>query len=705
MKKEINIPVQKSTEILVVEDSITQATQIKHLLENSHYKVSVAKNGKQAMERLSRHKPSLIISDILMPEMNGYDLCKRIKSNKNTENIPVILLTRLTDTEEIIEGLSCGADSFITKPYNEEHLLSSIEKFISDEYNPDQKKVPFGVQIIYKGEKRLIQTEQQNVIKLMLNIYEGAIYQNENLVQTQEELRLLNDRLESLVKERTEKLEAQNALLKALINSPGKVMIFSLNADYCYITFNEKYRFEMKKKWGADIQIGNNLLKFIHNPELRDKTKNSIDRVLNGETFSEVQYQPAEDLYYEFNWNPILQRKEIIGATVFIIDITDIKRAEEKLKISEQYFRKIFEDGSISMALLDSSFHFTDINASFTSYLGYTKEEIVKMTFSDISDKEHLDHDIKQVTTLMKGEIPFYRTEKRYKTKNNEWIWGLVQVCILVDNKGDFLSFLVTIDNITDRKKAEDDLLLKNQQLIEVNAAKDKFFSIIAHDLKSPFQGLLHLTRMMADANEKLTIAELTDFSKSLNESANNLYQLLGNLLEWAMIQNSSINFTPKELNLTAIVLQTIDLMNERAFQKGITIIPEVSENQTIYADERMVEAILRNLISNAVKFTNKDGIIRVRSENNENEKIEIYVSDTGIGMSDDKLKKLFRIDGEIGTTGTAGELSTGLGLILCKEFIEKHGGNILVESKPGLGSTFSFTLPSSSMILNMQSR
>ena len=133
MKKEKRIPLQRPVEILIVEDSLTQATQLKHLLESNHYKVSVAQNGRQAMDKLTKHKPSLVISDILMPEVNGYELCKKIKSNKNTEDIPVILLTRLSDPEEIIEGLSCGADSFITKPYNEKHLLSNIEKNSIDE--------------------------------------------------------------------------------------------------------------------------------------------------------------------------------------------------------------------------------------------------------------------------------------------------------------------------------------------------------------------------------------------------------------------------------------------------------------------------------------------------------------------------------------------------------------------------------------------
>jgi signal transduction histidine kinase/PleD family two-component response regulator len=195
------------TDILIVEDSATQAAQIKYLLESHHYKVEVAQNGQQALVWLSKHKPSLVISDIVMPEINGFELCEKIKSDESTEDIPVILLTSLSDSDEVIEGLSCGADSFITKPYNKEYLISNIEKILSEKATPEFKKDALGIEISYSGKKKLIRTEPQKVIKLLLNIYQGAIHQNNELIQTRDELRLLNERLEDLVEERTKELK------------------------------------------------------------------------------------------------------------------------------------------------------------------------------------------------------------------------------------------------------------------------------------------------------------------------------------------------------------------------------------------------------------------------------------------------------------------------------------------------------------------
>jgi signal transduction histidine kinase/PleD family two-component response regulator len=203
------------TDILIVEDSATQAAQIKYLLESHHYKTEIACDGQQALVWLSKHKPSLVISDIVMPEMNGFELCEKIKSDERTENIPVILLTSLFDPDEVIEGLSCGADSFITKPYNKEYLVSNIKKILAEKVTPGSGRDALGIEINYGGKKRLIRTGQQKVIKLLLSIYQGAIYQNNELIQTRDELKILNERLEDLVEERTKELKKDEEKIRA----------------------------------------------------------------------------------------------------------------------------------------------------------------------------------------------------------------------------------------------------------------------------------------------------------------------------------------------------------------------------------------------------------------------------------------------------------------------------------------------------------
>jgi PAS domain S-box-containing protein len=269
----------KLREILVAEDSATQAIQIKHLLENNGYKVIVTSDGKNAVNSLKKNKPALVISDIVMPEINGYELCKSIKSNIETSQIPVILLTRLKDPEEIIEGLSCGADSFITKPYVDSYLLSHIEKLLSEETSPDSKKVEFGTEIIFRGKKHFIQAEQQNVIKLMLNIYEGAIQQNEKLIQTQEELRLLNAKLESFVEDRTNDLFEEIKLSKEIAQS--------------YKTSEEKYRTLFENSTVGIYRTTPDGRVLLANPALVKMLGYSSFKELSNRNLEEMGFEPS----------------------------------------------------------------------------------------------------------------------------------------------------------------------------------------------------------------------------------------------------------------------------------------------------------------------------------------------------------------------------------------------------------------------------
>ena len=221
-------------DILVVEDSATQAARIRYLLESYNYKVEVSENGQNALEWLSKHEPSLVISDIVMPEMNGFELCEKIKSNVRSMNTPVILLTALSDPEEVIEGLSCGADSFVTKPFNKDYLISNIEKLIKENANPDFKNANVGIEINYNGKKRLIRTGQQRAVKLLLSIYEGAVHQNNELIQIRDELRLLNEQLEDLVNEKTQTLEViefKNSQIKYSIDYAYTIQAALLNTN------------------------------------------------------------------------------------------------------------------------------------------------------------------------------------------------------------------------------------------------------------------------------------------------------------------------------------------------------------------------------------------------------------------------------------------------------------------------------------------
>ena len=243
-------------------------------------------------------------------------------------------------------------------------------------------------------------------------------------------------------------------------------------------------------------------------------------------------------------------------------------------------------------------------------------------------------------------------------------------------------------------KKAEAEIKTKNEELLKTNSEKDKFFSIIAHDLRSPLHGLLGLTEMMANGTEVFTETEMFEQSKHLYSSVSNLNKLIENLFEWAQIQRGVMSFNPKEFALESVVQRSIDALYQSAAQKSIAIKNEIEEGVNIIADEKMIETVLRNLLSNAVKFTKRGGLVVIKTKNQDNKSIEISVSDNGVGIPDSKLKRLFKVEEKVGSKGTEGELSTGLGLLLCKEFVVKNGGKIWVESNLARGSIFTFSLP-----------
>ena len=368
-------------------------------------------------------------------------------------------------------------------------------------------------------------------------------------------------------------------------------------------------------------------------------------------------------------------------------DITERKLAEEAMHAKMEELDRFFKTNLDLLCIADTDGYFHRLNLEWEKTLGYTLQELEGKKFLDFVHPDDFEATLAAIADLSSQKEVLNFTN-RYRSKDGiyRWIeWRSIPAGKLI---------YAAARDITERKHAEAEIKKTNEELTKLNAEKVKFFSIIAHDLRSPLSGFLGLSEVMVDDSQILSQTELADFSQLLNESAKNLSQLLENLLEWAQMQKGSISYIPKELSLSITVSENIEQINQRAIQKGITIRSEVPENQKVLADERMINTILRNLLSNAVKFTRKDGKITVKSKTISNDMIEISVHDSGVGISDNNVEKLFKIDEKVSMKGTEGEPSTGLGLLLCKEFVEKHGGRIWVESELGKGSTFSFSLP-----------
>jgi PAS domain S-box-containing protein len=247
--------------------------------------------------------------------------------------------------------------------------------------------------------------------------------------------------------------------------------------------------------------------------------------------------------------------------------------------------------------------------------------------------------------------------------------------------------------DVTLRKHAENALKGNERKLHQLNIDKDRFISILGHDLKSPFNNILGLSEALKEDINNLNKDEIQVFANNINKTARITNYLLEDILMWARSQQGKISFNPQELNFKDICKNVLEILNPGAFVKNITIKYSTLDNIRVYADIDMLKTIMLNLVTNAIKFTNNGGRISINAEKNSGNVI-IVVSDNGVGIKDDDLPRLFNISEVFTSKGTAKETGTGLGLLLCKEFVEKHGGTIWVESEVGKGSDFKFTLP-----------
>lgn len=249
-------------------------------------------------------------------------------------------------------------------------------------------------------------------------------------------------------------------------------------------------------------------------------------------------------------------------------------------------------------------------------------------------------------------------------------------------------------------------IAIRNARLYELeknlNRDKDKFFSIISHDLRTPFNGLMNYSQLMIELIDTLTQDDIIEMSRTIHEQAKATYNLLNNLLAWSQIQRGRIKYKPQPIQLSGLAQSTVTLLKEMAENKGIDLAASIDETIFIMADENMIDMVIRNLTSNALKFTSEGGqvLLSAKPAIVNRQMVEVCIKDTGVGISQEDIKKLFKIDSHHTTQGTSQEEGTGLGLILCQEMIIKNGGNIWVESELDKGTAVKFTVPISVSVL-----
>ncbi|MFC2090170.1 PAS domain S-box protein [Bacteroidota bacterium] len=364
--------------------------------------------------------------------------------------------------------------------------------------------------------------------------------------------------------------------------------------------------------------------------------------------------------------------------------------ALSELRESEKRYRSLFDNMNDAVCIIDADHRIIDANQEACDLHEYPLEELKGMSISELvyePDKETSDEYFDQLDR--NGSYKFY--EGRIKSKSGTIKWIQVNSTAII-NDGKVIGAQDIIRDITERK--ENEILLKKtvERLDELNKMKDTLFTIISHDLRSPFNSILGLSELVVLHPEKYDVEKLQERMETINTTAKNVYHLLENLLSWAKTQIGSISFAPKKVVLNEIVDKTLQFVKEDAVRKNIQIKKNYNPKIELLGDENMLSLVLRNLISNAIKFTHPQGIIDLTARK-EHSRVIIKVSDPGLGMNKEKLQTIFTTSIN-SSMGTNKEKGSGIGLMLCKEFVELQGGVIQVESEEGKGSTFTITLP-----------
>jgi PAS domain S-box-containing protein len=397
-------------------------------------------------------------------------------------------------------------------------------------------------------------------------------------------------------------------------------------------------------------------------------------------------------IWLEGNYSVIFDlQKNIIGLFGIQVDITDRINYETTLKESELRFRTLYENAAIGLYRTTPEGKIVMANPALIKMLGYlSHEDISKM---NAKKDFYFDTDSRsKIVEKIEGIGGITGEESTWHTKDGTIIHVRENARAVRNNEGKILFYEGTIEDITERKLAIEALIESERKLRETNSTKDKFFSIIAHDLRSPFQGLLGIANILVE-DEELTLEERLDYEKKLLGGLKIQFSLLDELLTWSRVQRGIIEFNPELNNLLSDVQEAIILLKDSFERKHHSMELAIPQDILIVYDKNMISTVIRNLLTNANKFTPDGGKISIRTSVDQNE-IIVTVSDTGIGIPENDKDKIFRVDSHFIQRGTNDEGGTGLGLCLCKEFIEKHNGKIWMESKVGIGSSFNFSLP-----------
>lgn len=383
-------------------------------------------------------------------------------------------------------------------------------------------------------------------------------------------------------------------------------------------------------------------------------------------------------------------------------DVTERVRGQKAIKESEEKYRNITEnidDFLFTFERIGKSLRPVFYTASVEKITGYSQSEFLtdSRLFFKIIHPADFTNVKEKMTNLMNSRLTSSgEFEFRIINKQGNVVWVRNKINLARDGKGKIQKVYGLVSDISPQKKAEDELKKSTEDLLKLNETKDKFISIVSHDLRTPFSSILGFTDLLKN-DEELTEEERRQYVEYIQESSRSMLNLVNSLLDWTRLQTGRIKFETQKIDANKIIDDSVNTLKGTAFQKNIEIESAIPKDEFyIFVDKHLISQVFHNLLSNAIKFTNPGGkiLLSVDESISSSRFIEFSVKDNGVGIKEENLEKLFSVESKFTSEGTAGEKGSGLGLSLVKEIVEKHNGKIDVNSRFGEGTEFRFTLP-----------
>ncbi|MBI9033958.1 MAG: response regulator [Bacteroidales bacterium] len=695
-----------SKTILLVEDSLTQQAHVKHILEVNQYRVITADNGKEALHQLRHNKVNLVISDVVMPEMDGLELCREIKNDVKLKGLPVILLTSLSKINNLINGLEAGADNYIPKPVNENFLLNRVKYILENVQAEFPKQLSNNsINIPVPNENRSIHTSPKVLMDYLLSTYEAILIKNQELEKTMDDLEEFNSHLEEMVESRTRQLlletverkqyqtsfeESEHKYKQLVNNAQIGVCIINKKGDLIFVN---KGFCEMLRYKSSEVLNEINIEELYVDKDESKRFFEHIQKVKRIEGF-ETRFITQSGAVIHVLINAVFEKENISS---FIMDISERILAAQQLQESEDLLNKITNAVHDAIIVLNSDNRITFWNPAAGEIFGYFESEAIGMDFIEMAISESYANPLR------------YRIEhkKNHHQNNGEKYWTAygvrkdqskfpLEYSISSINLREESFAVISLRDISERVENENKLNVALARAEESDKLKSSFLSNLSHEIRTPMNAIMGFSYLLADP--KSDKPEIMEYLEQISKSCSNLLEIIDDIVDISRIETQEFKPELVSFDLNTLIRETFIIVQNNEKYKNpeieLRLSPEIEKKElAIYFDKTHLGKILINLIKNGIKFT-KSGFVEIGYYLKDEFTIEFYIKDTGIGIPEEKLSLIFDKFRQLEDVNTKQYGGTGVGLTITKKLIELFGGTIWVESIVNSGTTIFFTIP-----------